>query len=254
MSKKFLGNYRGLVVDNLDPAGLGRIKIKVYPMFKNIADPVSLPWAVPAMGLFTGAGVGFGSFAVPSLETFVYVFFEAGNIYQPVYFAEAQTAGTGIPMASQIDYPDSKVWETKSGIAFWVNQKEGSEEVLVYHPTGTYLNIMPDGQIQMYAVKAVTIQANTGNVSLIAAADNVVISAVKNVSVIAGVDATVNATRSATVTAGLNASITAGGKATVSATGIAEVTSAVQAKVNAPIVTVAGATSVSITAPIVNLN
>lgn len=244
MSKKFLGNYRGLVVDNLDPAGLGRIKVKVYPMFKGIDDAYELPWAVPAMGLFAGAGEGFGAFAVPNVDSFVYVFFEAGNIYQPVYFAEAQTAGAGIPVASQVDYPESKVWQTKSGIAFYVNQKEGSEEITVYHPTGTFMTIMPDGSIDIFAKTSITMQANDGDLTLIAASDNIILSAAKNITAYAGQDATVNAAGRASVTAGTDVSVTAGGKVSVSAAGAATVTAGLAATVSAKDVVVTGATGV----------
>lgn len=228
-SPVFYGNYRGLVVDNLDPAGLGRIKVKVYPMFKDIVDPYLLPWATPAMGLFAGAGVGFGGFAVPAVDSFVYVFFEAGNIYQPVYFAEAQTAQCGVPLASQIDYPHSKVWQTPGGISIWINDKTGSEQVVVYHPSGSYFEMFPSGAVVVYADKSITVQAQDEDASLVAATKNVNLTAFKDINGIAGDNINLTAskafaakaTTTAKVEAGGSVSISAGATASVSAVGAA---------------------------------
>lgn len=206
----FYGNYRGLVVDNLDPAGLGRIKVKVYPMFKGIEDPFLLPWAVPAMSLFAGAGVGYGSFAVPAVDSFVFVFFEAGNIHQPVYFAEAQTAGAGIPLAAQVDYPNSKAWVTPNGCALWINDKDGSEQMVAYHPSGSYIEITPAGTILIYGKEAVTAQAETKDASVIAAATNVNLTAAKDINGIAAEDISLKATKDIRVESVLETSLKSG--------------------------------------------
>ena len=105
---KFFGNHRGLVVDVNDPLLLGRIRVKVYPMFSGVLT-AQIPWAVPAMPLFFGAGSSKGSFCVPTVGSYVWVFFEAGDIYQPVYFAEAQTKISGLPSSRVTNYPKRKV-------------------------------------------------------------------------------------------------------------------------------------------------
>jgi hypothetical protein len=233
-TEPFYGNYRGLVVDNNDPEKLGRIKVKVYPMFKGIEDPDQIPWAVPAMGLFAGAGTGFGAFAVPEENSFVYVFFEAGDIYQPVYFAEAQTAQTGIPLASQVDYPYSKVWETPTGIALWINSKPGAEQIVVYHPSGSYIEVTQAGNVIVYGSNTVTAQAQTGDASVIAAAKNVNLTAGQNIQGIAAKDITftaaqnfdAKATMSAKMEAGASVDITAGINASVTAVQLATLSGA----------------------------
>ena len=86
-SEEFNGNYRGQVVNNLDPLQAGRVQVQVLPMLVNV-DSTLLPWAIPAMPLSSGSGSGYGSFNVPNTGSWVWVFFEQGSIYQPVYFAE----------------------------------------------------------------------------------------------------------------------------------------------------------------------
>lgn len=142
---KFVGIYRGKVLDNNDPEFFGRVKIQIYPMFADITDATLLPWSVPAMGLFDGAGNGTGAFAVPKIGTFVYVFFEQGDMYQPVYFAEAQTAQKGLPLDRLINYPNSKVWRTSSGTEISID--DTLNRVILLHPTGSFIVIDTLGNI-----------------------------------------------------------------------------------------------------------
>jgi len=80
-----------------------------------------LPWAYPAMPLFSGSGNGFGAFAVPDIGTFVFVFFLEGDIYQPVYFAEAPTGTMGLPSERVSGYPSTKVLKTSSGVVISID-------------------------------------------------------------------------------------------------------------------------------------
>jgi hypothetical protein len=144
------GIYRAKVEDNLDPSQYGRIKARAYPMFADIDSVVQLPWAVPAMGLFTGAaldgsytgssgysGTSYGSFCVPDIGSFVFVFFENGDPYQPVYFAEAQTAGYGLPSEKGEAYPKGKVAKTKEG---WLLHNT-PDKLLAKSPSGHKIQV-----------------------------------------------------------------------------------------------------------------
>ena len=100
------GNYRGIVIDNLDPLNKGRVKIfvpGVYP--KDFEDkPDKLPWAEPAMPIFGGGWTalkdssnketGFNSVPHAGKKgdgAQVWVFFDDGDIRYPVYFAVSQS-------------------------------------------------------------------------------------------------------------------------------------------------------------------
>ena len=136
MAHKFTGMYRGKVLSNSDSDQLGRIKVEVYPMLIGVATArshdgvdgiatVDLPWAIPAMPLSSGAGDGYGSFTVPKVNSFVFIFFEEEDINQPVYFAEAQTKGRGLPASRLTNYPNRKVVETSSGIKIILDDSTG---------------------------------------------------------------------------------------------------------------------------------
>jgi len=166
-NEKFYGNYRGEVLSNEDPLKLGRIKVRIFPMLAGITDPALLPWAVPAMPLSSGAGEDFGTFCVPEVGANVWVFLEAGDIYQPVYFAEATDGVKGLPVGIIEDYPNTTVMETKTGIIIKINRKSGSEDILVEHPSGSSIQFAKDGtllmttntQINLVAESSVNIQA-----------------------------------------------------------------------------------------------
>jgi hypothetical protein len=116
----FPGIYRAKVEDNLDPKKLGRIKARIYPMLAD-AEVSVLPWAVPMYPIWEGAGGGIGYFAVPDIGTYVFVMFEQGDIYQPVYIGEAPTGTMGLPSERTTNYPNRKVLKTSSGIVIYVD-------------------------------------------------------------------------------------------------------------------------------------
>jgi len=160
---KYNGTYRGLVMNNDDPLKQGRVQVKIYPMFDGI-DTEYIPWSVPAMSLFDGAGDGFSCLSVPKEGSFVFTFFENGDVYQPVYFAEAQTKTYGIPSESATNYPNRKVWKTENGIRIVIDDTEDSEFVLVEHPIGSYIKIDALGVVTVAATAGLVISAGTGAV------------------------------------------------------------------------------------------
>ena len=154
--KRFYGNYRAKVLDNNDPLKLGRVKCEIYPMLTDILA-TQLPWTKPAMPLSMGAGAGYGSFTVPKIGSFIYVFFEAGDIYQGVYFAEAQTAVAGLPADRTTNYPNRHIQKTASGIEIYTD--DTLDEVGIVHPTGTVIKIDTNGQVIINSVTNVLINS-----------------------------------------------------------------------------------------------
>jgi hypothetical protein len=139
---EYHGNYRAKVLDNADPAQTARVKVEVYPMLlgedtarelkKQTGGDVTgittarLPWAKPATPLLgQGAGDSWGVTSVPRVGSFVWVFFEMGDIHQPVYFAGAPTAGKGQPPNRITSYPDRMVISFSSGTEIVVDNNTG---------------------------------------------------------------------------------------------------------------------------------
>ena len=180
--RKFPFNYRGKVLDNLDPDKLGRIKVQVYPMFSGIEDEDVLPWAAPAMSMNVGAGSGFGTFCVPDVGANVWVFFEMGDIYQPVYFAEATDGQKGLPadrIVADEDYPYVRTMRTKGGIQIKINDYNGSadhRDVRVDHPSGSWVEFYPDGRATLHTTTSdgtVLIETDVAPINLIAKLNNI---------------------------------------------------------------------------------
>lgn len=91
------GIYRGVVEDNKDPDRAGRCRIRVFGVHtytntsKKLHEGVPtehLVWAQPACPIFGGISK-VGIYGVPCQGAHVFLFFEAGNIMQPRYFATA---------------------------------------------------------------------------------------------------------------------------------------------------------------------
>lgn len=150
----YSGFYRGIVLDNNDPSELGRIKVNIYGVFDNI-DSEYLPWAVPAMPIGSGAGVGYGNLSIPEIGTYVFCFFESNDLYQPVYFAEAPDGVHGLPSEMSTNYPYRKVFKTKNGIVIIIDDSD--KEIYVNHPSGSYIKIGTNGNIE---IKGTTVHIN----------------------------------------------------------------------------------------------
>ncbi len=75
--QRYIGKYRGVVVDNADPAQLGRIRASVPAV-----SPDALGWALPCLP-YAGPGVGF--FAIPPVGASVWVEFEGGDPALPIW-------------------------------------------------------------------------------------------------------------------------------------------------------------------------
>ena len=154
---KYYGFYRAKVVQNdetLTPSGdggsppnkWGRIKVRIYPMMASTDIPVeALPWAVPAYSLSEGAGIGYGCFTIPQIDSMVWIFFEDGDPMCPVYFAEAPDGTHGLPAWRTVNYPNRKGVEFKNGIRMWIDEHD--DTVWLEHPSGNYFMIDVDGRI-----------------------------------------------------------------------------------------------------------
>lgn len=142
---KYPGFYRGLVLDNADPDELGRIKVRIFGVFSDDFPASVLPWAVPAMPIGSGAGVGYGCSCIPEIDSYVFCFFESNNLFQPVYFAEAPDGIHGLPSEMSTNYPYRKVLKSKNGIVIIIDDLD--KEIYVNHPSGSYLKIDSEGNI-----------------------------------------------------------------------------------------------------------
>jgi len=160
-SKLYPYNYRAKVLDTTDPLNLGRVKCEIYPMLigevtarglVNIEGVplAALPWAAPAFPLFNGAKGEYGFFTVPEVGSYVWVFFEGGDIYQPVYFAEAGDGVQGLPTGRSATLT---IWKT------------AKIEIKLDKTTGD-ITVIGGGDVSVEGAGTVTIKGATGIIEL----------------------------------------------------------------------------------------
>ena len=77
VENRFFGKYRGLVNNNTDPTGRGRLQVVVPAVMGE--EPI---WALPCVPY---AGKGVGLFTLPENDTQVWVEFEAGDPSYPIW-------------------------------------------------------------------------------------------------------------------------------------------------------------------------
>ncbi len=99
---KHFGKYRGVVVDNQDPAKLGRLKVKV----PSVLDTLEV-WAMPCVPY---AGPSVGLVSLPPKQAGVWIEFEGGDPSYPIWVGCFWHKGE-IPEGGQ---PDVKIWKTDS--------------------------------------------------------------------------------------------------------------------------------------------
>ncbi|MBK5124378.1 baseplate assembly protein [Burkholderia sp. R-69980] len=75
---KYLGKYRGTVLDNADPMQMGRLMAQV----PDVSNVLPGTWAMPCVPF---AGIQAGQLVVPSIGAGVWIEFEQGNPDYPVW-------------------------------------------------------------------------------------------------------------------------------------------------------------------------
>jgi hypothetical protein len=184
---KYHGIYRAKVIqdDRLEDDKLGRVKVEVYPMLIGINTAIELgkkgievdgilakdlPWAAPMNGIITGAYGGdiandeAGSFSIPKPNSFVWVFFEAGDINQPVYMGEAPNKLAGMMSERLEGYPNRRVWKFSSGVVLEVLDS-AAPTVKLTHPAGASVEIDASGNIKLESSGDIEISGGTVNIN-----------------------------------------------------------------------------------------
>lgn len=75
---KFLGKYRGTVLDNIDPLQIGRLMVQVA----DVSNVLPSTWAMPCVPF---GGIQSGMFAVPAIGSGVWIEFEQGDPDYPIW-------------------------------------------------------------------------------------------------------------------------------------------------------------------------
>ncbi len=211
------GYILGTVVENEDPAGLGRIKASV----PNLFDPAQgeLPWIGPHKKSPFGVGSGYGVYGSPAIGSQVRIKFQDGDPHYGLYEADEYSKAN-----ANAKFKSPKTWGFKdpSGNELFVNMEDQAWEFT--HSSGLSLKYDADGNMKLHVPKDLeeTILGNkitnvTGNIT-----EN--IDGDQTYGVDGDLTETVSGKYSFTVTG--NIDIVSQGKITINGTGGVDITSA----------------------------
>jgi uncharacterized protein involved in type VI secretion and phage assembly len=153
---RYYGKYRGFVVDNKDPAQLGRLKLSVPSVLGN---QVVTGWASACVPFGGAADQGF--LFIPDPGVGVWVEFEEGDPEFPIWvgmFWSKPDAETELPKpngsdgtegSQPQDPPTCKIIKTSKGHTLQFEDADGQESVLLYNATGELLLVMDGSGIRV---------------------------------------------------------------------------------------------------------
>lgn len=95
--KQYFGKYRGVVVNNIDPLGIGRIQVNVPGVLTVLSS-----WAMPCLPV---GGMQMGIVTVPLPASKVWVEFERGDPDYPIWTGCFWGSRLEMPTMSQVVQP-----------------------------------------------------------------------------------------------------------------------------------------------------
>ncbi len=95
---KFLGKYRAVVINNVDPMQIGRIQV----MVPDVSAFLPTSWAMPCV---PAGGMQMGVFGVPQLGAGVWVEFEQGDPDYPIWVGCYYGSAEEVPVLSHAAPP-----------------------------------------------------------------------------------------------------------------------------------------------------
>lgn len=129
----YYSTYIGFVVDNEDPEGYGRLKLRI-PIVTGTKTFNYWAWQ---KGNFSG--VGYGSQCIPKIGDMVMVEFEMGNARKPIwtYGHFGKNKDTNVKEKPEALSEVTNYWfKTPSGHLVEFDDKEGSPEIRITHKDG----------------------------------------------------------------------------------------------------------------------
>ena len=174
LAGRYFGVYPGIVVNNRDPDGLGRLLVRMPTLF---LDPGrdTLAWARVALPY---AGPGYGMWLPPQIDDEVLVAFEAGDLERPWVIGRAWN-GLDLPPKDGTTLGDKGLLiRTPAGYRILID--EAGQVVRVDHPSGMALVIeagvarLEDGsggKVELQDGSAVILQGAGGSPKRLATED-----------------------------------------------------------------------------------
>jgi uncharacterized protein involved in type VI secretion and phage assembly len=164
-SGRVYGVVVGVVTDNKDPDGLGRVKVR----FPWLADDAESAWARVATLM---AGNGRGSFYLPEVEDEVLVAFEHGDPRYPCVLGALWNGKAKPPEANADGKNNKRLIRSRSGLTILFDDTSGAEKVqiadkdgenaVVVDMAGKKVSLTSSGDVEITAAQgAITLKGKT---------------------------------------------------------------------------------------------
>ncbi|WP_378172836.1 type VI secretion system Vgr family protein [Aquimarina sp. SS2-1] len=192
-----------IVVDNVDPEGMGRVKIQ-YAWQKETGE--TSPWIRQAS---LAGGPGQGMYFVPEKGDEVIVDHEGGNAEAPIVKGSVTNASS-VPESFKSGNNHLKAIKTRSGNQVTLNDADGS--VTIADPSGNTIVMGGNGEITINAPNKITFSSTdivmeASNDLTVNAGNNITSSAAKDISSSAGTNFKMDAGTDIKAKAGAKATI-----------------------------------------------
>jgi uncharacterized protein involved in type VI secretion and phage assembly len=137
---RYLGKYRGTVVSNADPMGVGRLSVQVPDV---LGDEPST-WAMPCFPL---AGPGMGQYHLPPAGSGVWVEFEQGDPSYPIWSGCWYGSRAEVPADALTLNPaqPNVVLQTPGQRVLVLSDEPGGKGITLRHPSGASIVIDDSG-------------------------------------------------------------------------------------------------------------
>ena len=146
---RFLGKYRGTVLNNIDPLQRGRIQAQV----PDVLGLVPSSWAMPCLPV---AGLQSGWYAVPPVGAGVWVEFERGDPDYPIWVGCWWETAAEVPALALAPPPGVPrfVFQTTAQHTFVISDVPG--------PTGGFMLKTPTGALILVNDTGITLSTGKG--------------------------------------------------------------------------------------------
>lgn len=212
---KYDGYIIGEVIENDDPDGVARIKVKVSNVLDSDQGPI--PWCLPSKHSPFGQGPGYGVYGSPAVGSPVRIRFQDGDPNYPVYEADEYLKAHANPK-----FKDPKTWGFKDpgGSELFVNYETGAWEFT--HQSGDTLKYDGNGNVAYHVVANSTTQIDGNETRTVNG--NVTDTTKGALTEEVQGDATVNLKQNLNFTVVGNAQINVHGNMTAQVDGVASIT------------------------------
>lgn len=141
--------YLGIVVNNIDPNHLGRVKCGITGLIEADND-IKLPWVYPSMPYFLGGAEDKMEFSVPELNSELVIEFPYEDIYFGFYKARWHSKTSHVQTVFDEDYPESYGCIDPQGTYYKINKAK--KYALFSHVSGSKVKFLENGNIEILAI------------------------------------------------------------------------------------------------------